>query len=165
MANGNSAAAKKAGMEKFLTRCAQRLIPRLARHLWNGDDSNAAKQRVRLLLKNGGYAGPGWVDEERAVAILSKNHDMSKFQHVDVEAKVEERMQKRYALANFKTTMAETVPTPVVVRESPEEKLKNVTIILMQAEREIVREFQSGKRKTLGGLSVTVGAALDEIRR
>lgn len=160
MANGNSVAAKKAGMEKFLNSCAQRLIPRLARHLWNGDDSNAAKQRVRLLLKNGGYEGPGWDDEERAVAILSNTHDMAKFQRVNGEPQVKEKKpQKRYAPAKFAT-----VVTPIV-QESSEEKLKNVTIILMQAEREIVREFQAGKRKTLGGLAVTVGAALDEIRR
>lgn len=164
MATGNTAAAKKAGMEKYLTVCGQRLIPRLARHIYDGDDSSAAKQRVRALLKKGGYNGPGWDDEVRAVKILSETHDMSKLTPASVTGIVERKPpQKRYSLANFKAP--DLVTTVVALRDTAEEKLKNVTIILMQAEREIVREFQAGKRKNLGGLAVTVGAALDEIRR
>lgn len=158
MATGSSAAVKKEALEKQKATCAARLIPRLAAHLFGTGVYD--KQRVRHLLQKGGYKGPGWKDEGRAVQILAEaGYDMFKFERTQAERKP----AKHFAMARVHTSTE--APVEVTVMDSATDKLKNVTIILMQAEREILREFKSGKRKTLGGLSVTVGAALDEIRR
>jgi hypothetical protein len=155
-------AAKKAALAKMSATCANRLIPRLARHLFG--DSNYDKHRVRKILIDGGYPGPGWDDEARAVSILAAaGKDMSKFERsgtVEPVAVAQKPPQRRYTISNLYGPVEAAQPS-----ESAAEKLKNVTIILMQAEKEILREIREGKRKSLGGLSVTVGAALDEIRR
>jgi len=48
---------------------ANKLIPRLARLLPEGD-SPKGKKRIKALLKDGGYVGPRWDDEARAIGIL-----------------------------------------------------------------------------------------------
>lgn len=155
MATRKTAAAKKAALAKQQATCAQRLVPRLAVHLFGKNDVYA-KQKVRAALVKGGYKGPGWKDEGRAITILATaGHDMVKF-----ERQTSRAPQKRYTLANFTTK----VDVPSVV-DTPAEKLKSVTILLMQGEREIIRQYKDGKLKTLGGVATVVGAALDEIRR
>lgn len=159
MATGNTAAIRKAAMDKQKATCAARLIPRLARFF--GDDSSGGKQRIRSLLVSGGYPGPGWDDEARAIAILQQaGKDMTKFERAGTV--LEASMEGFFKEPGNERKGPVSIVTP---RDNAAEKLKNVTIILMQAEREIVSQFKAGKLKSLGGLAVTVGAALDEIRR
>lgn len=162
MATGSTAAVRKEALAKQKATCAQRLIPRLARYF--GEESNAGKQKVRAVLVAGGYPGPGWDDEARAVAILTAaGRDMSKFERTGTveNGPTEVPVQKRYSISKLYSTSAEAAQP----KDGAAEKLKNVTIILMQAEKEIVRQFKDGRLRSLGGLAVTVGAALDEIRR
>jgi hypothetical protein len=48
---------------------SKKLVPRLARLLPEGD-SKTGKVHVRKILRKGGYAGPRWDDEDRALAIF-----------------------------------------------------------------------------------------------
>jgi hypothetical protein len=155
MATGSTTAIKKAALAKQKATCANRLIPRLAAHLFGTGVYD--KQKVRAALVKGGYKGPGWKNEDRAIKILTEaGHDMSGFERLGSAA------------SKIETTKPAKLKNVFVVPEVTDtsvEKLKNATIVLMQAEREIIREFKDGKRKSLGGLVTTVSAALDELRR
>lgn len=160
MATGSTAAIRKAAMDRQKATCAARLVPRLTRYLFT-EGSTGNKQKVRKILTGGGYAGPGWEDEARAIAACeAAGWDMSKFERTGTVLKA--------SPSEFFNELGNQRKGPVAVvvpRDNATEKLKNVTIILMQAEKEIVRQFKDGRLKSLSGLAVTVGAALEEIRR
>jgi hypothetical protein len=56
-------------IEKMKRAWAMKLVPRLARLLPEGD-TDKGKARVKKILRAGGYAGPRWDDEARALNIF-----------------------------------------------------------------------------------------------
>jgi hypothetical protein len=154
-----SRAAKEAANEKLSTTCSQRLVPRLARFF--GDDSIYGKQKVRQWLRTGGYKGPGWKDENRAIeALTAVGKDMALF----------ERTKPEKAQSGFAKAAKAFSPRPITVvavapENNPVTKLKNVTILLKQGQRMILQGIREGRIQEIDEVSAQLLAAWNEARR
>lgn len=156
MARGSTAAIKAKAIEKHRRTSRSKLVPRLARYL--GDESRYGKQKVRVALRAGGYRGPGWKDEGRAITILSAaGHDMSKFERSGRGDSKFRSMARTYSAP---TTSESAAPEAA---ESTD-RMRRVVILLKQGEEMIKRDIKNGARREIDGVAVQLLAALNELR-
>jgi hypothetical protein len=124
-----SKAAKRLAVEKQKQTIAQRLIPRLARFL--GNESSYGKVKVRKILQKGGYKGPGWKDEGRAVQIFTEaGYDMSGFE----TRKPLRKPPHRAGTASIPQLMPSTGPTIPAISDAAE-RLRLVTTHLRESRK------------------------------
>jgi hypothetical protein len=149
-----SKAEQKAAFKKMSATCANKLIPRLARYL--GRDDAYGKQQVRILLREGGYKGPRWKDESRAVKILAEaGKDMSKFERLSSRAP----LPGSAGNGNGATHVAITTPG-----DDAAEKLRKIQFRLKQGETILIRELKDGTRAEIGEVENLLISALNIAR-
>lgn len=147
-------------LQKIRLAWSKKLVPRLARLLPEGD-TQAGKQRVRKILREGGYEGPRWDDEARALAVLrAAGVSTDNFEYASNGA-VSAAAQERPVQLSFVPRQPPNIET---VDRDAAKRLQLVFSLLNAYEHKIMELIRNGHLSKLSSPLEMPIAALNELR-